>query len=147
MAKNIVVDSHWQCKLSGLGLSSAVLTDQRYRQKMKGHLPIGWMAPEVLSGNAYTTGSDVWSFGVLLWEIFTLGSESFEKVSEDGIKEYIHSGGTLKIPRQCPQSLHNVMILCWSAIVDERPNFSDLSYALKNIKSGNKVYMLPTEIN
>ncbi|XP_070547349.1 tyrosine kinase receptor Cad96Ca-like [Ptychodera flava] len=133
MAKNIVVDSQWKCKLSGLGSSSAVLTDQRYRQK--GHLPIRWMAPEVLSGNAYTTGSDVWSFGVLLWEVYSLGCIPYESLLEDDVIDFIRGGKRLDIPPGCAETPYQIMTSCWIEIPDERTQVDDLVSSLRQFQA------------
>ncbi|XP_070547669.1 tyrosine kinase receptor Cad96Ca-like [Ptychodera flava] len=141
MAKNIVVDSQWKCKLSGLGSSSAVLTDQRYRQKMKGHLPIRWMAPEVLSGNGYTTRSDVWSFGVLLWEVYSLGCTPYETLLEDDVRDFIQGGKRLDIPPGCTETLYQIMTSCWIEIPVERIKVDDLVSSLRRFKAeGGKIY-------
>ncbi|XP_070547625.1 fibroblast growth factor receptor-like [Ptychodera flava] len=148
MAKNIVVDSQWKCKLSGLGSSSAVLTDQRYRQKMKclfaqGHFPIRWMAPEVLSGNAYTIGSDVWSFGVLLWEVFSLGDNPYDTIQDDDVKDFIGRGQRLEIPQGCTESVYQLMTSCWTEIPAERLNATDLVTALRRFLSEDGTMQSP----
>ncbi|XP_070547588.1 fibroblast growth factor receptor-like [Ptychodera flava] len=135
MAKNIVVDSQWKCKLSCLGSSSAVLTNQRYRQKMKGHLPLRWMAPEVLSGNVYTTGSDMWSFGVLLWEVYSLGCTPYETLLEDDVRDFVQGGKRLGIPQGCAVTLYQIMTSCWIEIPDERLKVDDLINSLRQFQA------------
>ncbi|XP_070547610.1 tyrosine kinase receptor Cad96Ca-like [Ptychodera flava] len=135
MGKNFLVDSQWKCKLSGLGSSSAVLTDQRYRQKMKSNLPIRWIAPEVLSGNAYTAESDVWSFGVLLWEIFSFGDIPYETLEDDDVKEFIENGNRLEIPSGCTESSYQLMTSCWMEIPAERSTVTDLVDILEKFQS------------
>ncbi|XP_070547489.1 ephrin type-A receptor 4a-like [Ptychodera flava] len=135
MGKNFLVDSQWKCKISGLGSSSAVLTDQRYRQKMKSNLPIRWIAPEVLSGNAYTAESDVWSFGVLLWEIFSFGDIPYETLEDDDVKEFIENGNRLEIPSGCTESIYQLMTSCWMEIPAERSTVTDLVDILQKFQS------------
>ncbi|XP_070547540.1 fibroblast growth factor receptor 2-like [Ptychodera flava] len=102
---------------------------------MKGHFPIRWMAPEVLSGNAYTTGSDVWSFGVLLWEVFSLGDNPYDTIQDDDVKDLIGRGQRLEIPQGCTESIYQLMTSCWTEIPAERLNATDLVTALRRFLS------------
>ncbi|XP_070547451.1 fibroblast growth factor receptor-like [Ptychodera flava] len=135
MAKNIIVDSQWKCKLSGFGSSSAILTDERYRQKMEGCLPIRWMAPEVLSGNPYTAGSDVWSFGVLLWEVYSLGCTPYETLQDDDVKGFIQGGKRLDIPKDSTEFPYQIMNSCFAEIPDDRLQVDDLVSSLQQFQA------------
>ncbi|XP_070547828.1 tyrosine-protein kinase receptor Tie-1-like [Ptychodera flava] len=108
---------------------------------MKGHLPIRWMAPEVLSGNGYTTRSDVWSFGVLLWEICSLGCTPYETLLEDDVKNFIQAGKRLDIPPGCAETLYQIMTSCWIDIPDERLKVNYLVSSLRRFRAeGGIIY-------
>ena len=81
------------------------------------------MAPEAIFGRLYTTHSGVWSFGVLLWEIVTLGDSPFKSVSSDVFTEQLRAGRTLPQPTNCPGNAYEVMRLCWRMAPRERPGW------------------------
>lgn len=85
-------------------------------------LPIRWMAPESLVDGVFTSQSDVWSFGVLMWEITSLGQQPYPARTNTEVLHYVRDGGRLSKPLNCPPSLHLLMQRCWNA-VNTRPSF------------------------
>ncbi|XP_077985374.1 uncharacterized protein LOC144440020 [Glandiceps talaboti] len=133
-ALNILVDNKGVCKLSGFGSSSLVVSDHRYRVKRKGSLPIRWFSVEVLSGTAFTTKSDVWSFGVLLWEIMSLGDIPYGNVTDNKIQDMIKEGKHLPNPEGNPESIYHVMTSCWVEDGSKRPTFISLADTLNALQ-------------
>ena len=91
-----------------------------------GLLPINWMSPESLSEAKFTTQSDVWSFGVLIWEIFTYGQRPYydKKTFSEVIYYICHRKGHLEIPTLCPTTLNNLLLKCWNFHPENRPSFA-----------------------
>ena len=82
-----------------------------------------WMSPESLSDGVFTTQSDVWSFGVLIWEILTLGAKPYPAKSNWEVLQYVRTGGRLERPSGSPERLHVIMSSCWSQFPEDRPSF------------------------
>lgn len=85
-------------------------------------LPVRWMAPESLVDGVFTSQSDVWAFGVLIWEITSLGQQPYPARNNLEVLHYVRAGGRLSKPLNCPPSLHQLMLRCWST-ADTRPSF------------------------
>jgi proto-oncogene tyrosine-protein kinase ROS len=91
-------------------------------QEGEGLLPVRWMAPESLVDGVFTSQSDVWAFGVLMWEITSLGQQPYQARTNLEVLHHVRAGGRLPKPLNCPARLHQLMLNCWSA-VDSRPSF------------------------
>lgn len=91
-------------------------------QEGEGLLPVRWMAPESLVDGVFTSQSDVWAFGVLMWEITSLGQQPYQARTNLEVLHHVRAGGRLPKPLNCPPRLHQLMLRCWSA-VDARPSF------------------------
>ena len=85
-----------------------------------------WMAPESLYDNVYSTKSDVWSFGVLMWEVVTLGSVPYPGLQPSEVMKKVNAGYRLEKPEHCKRELYNIMVKCWEKEPKDRPAFSDL---------------------
>lgn len=85
-----------------------------------------WMAPESLKDGIFTTKSDVWAFGVVLWEIVTLGEQPYQGLSNEHVLKYVMRGGLQEAPEGCPVDLFDLMSLCWKWNPADRPNFTDI---------------------
>ncbi|EFN72851.1 Proto-oncogene tyrosine-protein kinase ROS, partial [Camponotus floridanus] len=116
-------------KIGDFGLARDLYKDDYYRMGGEVLLPVRWMAPESLMINIFTSQSDVWSFGVLMWEITSLGEQPYIGKANEAVINYVRVGGRLPITLNCPSALYQLMLRCWSA-ADARPNFE---YCLKNI--------------
>ncbi|XP_076327392.1 tyrosine kinase receptor Cad96Ca-like [Tachypleus tridentatus] len=127
-ARNVLVDHNKVCKVADFGLSRSIRDkdSEMYEQKTKGALPVRWMAPESLYLNVFTVKSDVWSFGILLWEIVTLGSTPYPGLGARQVIQEVREGYTMEQPEHCREELYKIMKDCWRADVNNRPSFSDL---------------------
>ncbi|XP_072766472.1 proto-oncogene tyrosine-protein kinase ROS-like [Anoplolepis gracilipes] len=108
-------------KIGDFGLARDIYKNQYYRTE-GGLLPVRWMAPESLVDGIFTSQSDVWSFGVLLWEIMSLGEQPYPTRDNFEVLEYVRSGGKLTKPPNCPVTLYELMQRCWK-VANDRPNF------------------------
>lgn len=131
-ARNVLVSSNHCVKLADFGLSRWV-EDQSYYKASKGKLPIKWMAPESINFRRFTTASDVWMFGVCMWEILMLGVKPFQGVKNNDVIGKIENGERLALPARCPPRLYSLMSLCWSYEPSKRPSFKDIKEVLNEI--------------
>ncbi|XP_078674918.1 focal adhesion kinase 1-like isoform X12 [Branchiostoma floridae x Branchiostoma belcheri] len=131
-ARNVLVAAYDSVKLGDFGLSRWV-EDQTYYKASKGKLPIKWMAPESINFRRFTTASDVWMFGVCMWEILMLGVKPFQGVKNNDVIGKIENGERLAMPPNCPPNLYNIMTKCWSYEPSNRPLFSHLKEQLSLI--------------
>ena len=97
-----------------------------YRKGGKGLLPVRWMAPESLKDGVFTSQSDVWSYGVVLWEIVTLAQQPYQGLSNEQVLKFVTHGGTQEKPEKCPEHLFTIMSLCWNWNPKGRPTFTEL---------------------
>jgi len=124
-ARNLLVseaDGRYIIKLADLGLSREVKDD--LYEATDNTFPVKWSPPEVITRRQYTSKSDVWSFGVCVWEIFEFGKIPFGTMSNQEALEYILQGYRLSKPARCPDSVFEIMQLCWRENPIERPNFT-----------------------
>ncbi|CAH8633344.1 unnamed protein product [Schistosoma mattheei] len=96
-------------------------------------LPIKWLPLESILEGKFHTDTDVWSFGVLLWEVFSFAVEPFTNLSHSEIIKLLEHGDRLTRPSQCPESIYQLMLKCWSADRTERPKFIYIRNCLKEI--------------
>ncbi|XP_025269271.1 proto-oncogene tyrosine-protein kinase ROS-like [Camponotus floridanus] len=116
-------------KIGNFGLARDIYKDDYYRVKGEDLLPVRWMAPKSLMFRTFTSRSDVWSFGVLMWEITSLGEKPYVTKTHEEVINYVRAGGKLPMTLNCPSPLYQLMQHCWSA-ADARPNFK---FCLENI--------------
>ncbi|XP_025261966.1 proto-oncogene tyrosine-protein kinase ROS-like [Camponotus floridanus] len=116
-------------KIGDFGLARDIYKDDYYHVKGEGLLPIRWMAPESLIMGIFTSQSDVWSFGILMWEITSLGEQPYSAKANEEVINYVRAGGRLPKTLNCPSPLYQLMLRCWSA-ANVRPNFK---FCLENI--------------
>lgn len=89
-------------------------------------LPVKWMPPEAFLEGVFTSKTDSWSFGVLLWEIFSLGYMPYPCKTNQEVLEFVTSGGRMDPPKNCPGPVYRIMTQCWQHTPDHRPNFSTI---------------------
>ncbi|XP_042308087.1 tyrosine-protein kinase ITK/TSK [Sceloporus undulatus] len=135
-ARNCLVGEFQVVKVSDFGMSRYVLDDQ-YTSSMGTKFPIRWSAPEVFSYSRYSTKSDVWSFGVLMWEIFSEGKIPYENKTNAEVVEDISAGARLYKPRLSSNTIYKLMRSCWSEKQEDRPPFSVLLYQLNEISESD----------
>lgn len=114
------------CKISDFGLTRDVYEDDTYLKKSRGRVPVKWMALESLSDHIYTSKSDVWSFGIVLWELVTLGSSPYPGVALQNLYHLLKTGYRMQKPSNCSDQLYEIMKECWSANPSDRPSFANL---------------------
>ncbi|XP_014476584.1 PREDICTED: focal adhesion kinase 1 isoform X5 [Dinoponera quadriceps] len=131
-ARNVLVSSHSCVKLADFGLSRWV-EDQSYYTASKCKLPIKWMAPESINFRRFTTSSDVWMFGVCMWEILMLGVKPFQGVKNNEVIRKLENGERLALPNHCPPRLYSLMSQCWSYEPSKRPTFKEIRETLHEI--------------
>ncbi|XP_075453845.1 proto-oncogene tyrosine-protein kinase ROS isoform X2 [Ascaphus truei] len=121
-------------KIGDFGLARDVYKYDYYRKRGEGLLPVRWMAPESLIDGIFTSRADVWSFGVLLWEIFTLGQQPYPGYSNMEVLHQVRSGRRMESPTNCPDDLWDMMLKCWTQDPLKRPTFSYLQRQLEQLK-------------
>ncbi|XP_037794751.1 focal adhesion kinase 1-like isoform X2 [Penaeus monodon] len=131
-ARNVLVYSHDCVKLADFGLSRWV-EEQSYYKASKGKLPIKWMAPESINFRRFTSYSDVWMFGVCMWEILMLGVKPFQGVKNNDVIKRIENGERLALPPNCPPRLYSLMSHCWMYEPIKRPSFKHIKEDLSEI--------------
>ncbi|XP_073959715.1 fibroblast growth factor receptor homolog 1-like [Choristoneura fumiferana] len=131
-ARNVLVAAR-ALKVADFGLARDVRGADYYRKRAAGKLPVRWMAPESLAQNYYTAYSDVWSFGVLVWEIMTFGCTPYRDISVHVLYQYLKSGQRLSIPNGCSREIYALMLQCWTFSPTSRPQFSDLAVNLQEM--------------
>lgn len=126
-ARNILLSESDVVKICDFGLARDIYKDPDYVRKGSARLPLKWMAPESIFDKVYTTQSDVWSFGVLLWEIFSLGSSPYPGVQiNEEFCQRLKEGTRMRAPELATPAICHIMLNCWSGDPKERPAFSDL---------------------
>ncbi|PFX22514.1 Fibroblast growth factor receptor 1 [Stylophora pistillata] len=144
-ARNILLGEGMVAKVSDFGLSRDIYTDNVYAKTTGGKLPAKWMAIESLEQGLYTSQSDVWSFGVLLWEIETGGCAPYAGIASGELLPKLKAGHRLEKPRYCTDWLYAMMLRCWNANPKARPGFGDLSDELHRILQQESEYLTPED--
>ncbi|KAG7465669.1 hypothetical protein MATL_G00155980 [Megalops atlanticus] len=121
-------------KIGDFGLARDIYKNDYYRKRGEGLLPVRWMSPESLSDGVFTRHSDVWAFGVLLWEIATLGKQPYPAYSNMEVLHHVSTGGRLPAPADGPQSLYELMLKCWRTEPSQRPSFRSLQEHLGQLR-------------
>ncbi|XP_032890432.1 fibroblast growth factor receptor 3 isoform X4 [Amblyraja radiata] len=125
-ARNVLVTEDNVMKIADFGLARDVHNIDYYKKTTNGRLPVKWMAPEALFDRVYTHQSDVWSYGVLLWEIFTLGGSPYPGIPVEELFKLLKEGHRMDKPANCTHELYMIMRECWHAIPSQRPMFKQL---------------------
>ncbi|XP_038046161.1 fibroblast growth factor receptor-like isoform X2 [Patiria miniata] len=134
-ARNVLVTENYIMKIADFGLARDVHYIDFYKKTTDGRLPVKWMAPEALFDRVFTTQSDVWSFGILLWEIITLGGTPYPSVPVEKMFDYLKMGKRLEQPQNCSLEIYHIMRECWHTSPGLRPTFFDLVEDLARIIS------------
>ncbi|XP_070548552.1 proto-oncogene tyrosine-protein kinase receptor Ret-like [Ptychodera flava] len=139
-SKHVLVDDSLRCKISNFGYTTEVIDDQSFYEKSKVSCPERYMAVESFS-MTFTEKSDVWSFGVVLWQITTLGDTPYESLNAYKIERKLKSGHRLQKPGSCGRFAYDQMMLCWQKEPRDRPSFSKLVKKLNTLKNKEKEFM------
>ncbi|XP_048360444.1 ephrin type-A receptor 1 isoform X2 [Sphaerodactylus townsendi] len=135
-ARNILVSQNLQCKVSDFGLSRILENDVEGTYETKGgKIPIRWTAPEAIAHRIFTSASDVWSFGIVTWEVFSYGDKPYGDMSNQEVMKGIEDGYRLPPPVDCPSILYELMKVCWSYDRTRRPRFREIHAQLEHFTS------------
>uniref|UniRef100_A0A8C0JJ37 Vascular endothelial growth factor receptor 2 n=1 Tax=Canis lupus dingo TaxID=286419 RepID=A0A8C0JJ37_CANLU len=137
-ARNILLSEKNVVKICDFGLARDIYKDPDYVRKGDARLPLKWMAPETIFDRVYTIQSDVWSFGVLLWEIFSLGASPYPgvKIDEEFCRR-LKEGTRMRAPDYTTPEMYQTMLDCWHGEPNQRPTFSELVEHLGNLLQAN----------
>ena len=134
-SRNCLVDRNFVVKIGDFGLSRELSSMDYYRVGgTQAYLPIRWMPPEALLFGKFTTQSDVWSFGILMWEIYTFGHQPYTGLSNHEVIDTIKSSRILECPKLCPASVYAAMKLCWTRSPAKRPNMPVIVQRLQRLQ-------------
>uniref|UniRef100_A0A182JGR0 Uncharacterized protein n=1 Tax=Anopheles atroparvus TaxID=41427 RepID=A0A182JGR0_ANOAO len=126
-ARNVLLAEGKVCKISDLGLTRDVYEDDAYLKKSKDRVPVKWMAPESLADHIYTSKSDVWAFGVLCWELITLGASPYPGIPPQNLYNLLKQGYRMECPKNCSEEIYGIVRSCWADDPKQRPNFKHLA--------------------
>ncbi|XP_021019454.2 platelet-derived growth factor receptor alpha [Mus caroli] len=136
-ARNVLLAQGKIVKICDFGLARDIMHDSNYVSKGSTFLPVKWMAPESIFDNLYTTLSDVWSYGILLWEIFSLGGTPYPGMMVDStFYNKIKSGYRMAKPDHATSEVYEIMVQCWNSEPEKRPSFYHLSEIVENLLPG-----------
>ncbi|XP_053323792.1 tyrosine-protein kinase SYK isoform X2 [Spea bombifrons] len=132
-ARNVLLVTQHYAKISDFGLSKAIASDENYyKAKSSGKWPVKWYAPECINYYKFSSKSDVWSFGVLMWEAYSYGQKPYKSMKGGEVSLMIESGKRMECPGRCPSEMYDLMKLCWTYNIEERPSFATIEPKLRN---------------
>lgn len=137
--RNILLGSNLQAKISDFGLSRTY-EGEEYTQTKDYKIPIKWYAPESIERSRFTSKSDVWSFGITLWEMWTYGDVPYGDDNGTEVYNFIKAGKRLSKPHECYDSTYEIMLKCWEWSDEARPSFTDLKHIFMNLTNTDKDY-------
>ncbi|XP_037645831.1 ephrin type-A receptor 6-like isoform X2 [Sebastes umbrosus] len=147
-ARNILVNSNLVCKVSDFGLSRILEDDPEAAYTTTGgKIPIRWTAPEAISYRKFSSASDAWSYGIVMWEVMSYGERPYWEMSNQDVILSIEEGYRLPAPMGCPVALHQLMLHCWQKERSHRPKFTDVvSFLDKLIRNPSSLLPLVEDI-
>ncbi|XP_006885219.1 PREDICTED: tyrosine-protein kinase Fes/Fps isoform X4 [Elephantulus edwardii] len=137
-ARNCLVTEKNVLKISDFGMSREEADGVYAASGGLRQVPVKWTAPEALNYGRYSSESDVWSFGILLWETFSLGASPYPNLSNQQTREFVEKGGRLPCPEQCPDAVFRLMEQCWAYEPGQRPSFSIIYQELQSIRKRHR---------
>ncbi|XP_055253619.1 ephrin type-A receptor 8 [Moschus berezovskii] len=133
-ARNVLVDGNLVCKVSDFGLSRVLEDDPDAAYTTTGgKIPIRWTAPEAIAFRTFSSASDVWSFGVVMWEVLAYGERPYWNMTNRDVISSVEEGYRLPAPMGCPHALHQLMLDCWHKDRAQRPRFSQIVSVLDSL--------------
>ncbi|XP_062892199.1 tyrosine-protein kinase Mer-like [Mobula hypostoma] len=134
-ARNCMLCGSMRVCVADFGLSKKIYASNYYRQTAISKMPVKWMAMESMAEMIFTTKSDVWAFGVTMWEIATQGMTPYPGVQNHEMYDFLRAGHRLKQPPDCLDRLYHLMFICWFPKPEQRPTFGELSLRLRELLS------------
>lgn len=132
-ARNVLLVTQHYAKISDFGLSKALRADENYyKAQTHGKWPVKWYAPECINYYKFSSKSDVWSFGVLMWEAFSYGQKPYKGMKGSEVTAMLERGERMGCPAGCPREMYDLMNLCWTYDVENRPGFAAVELRLRN---------------
>ncbi|XP_063812366.1 ephrin type-A receptor 3 isoform X2 [Pseudophryne corroboree] len=126
-ARNILINSNLVCKVSDFGLSRVLEDDPEAAYTTRGgKIPIRWTAPEAISYRKFTSASDAWSYGIVVWEVMSYGERPYWEMSNQDVIKAVDEGYRLPPPMECPAALYQLMLDCWQKDRNNRPKFEQI---------------------
>lgn len=132
-ARNVLVNASLICKIADFGLSREIENASDAYTTRGGKIPVRWTAPEAIAFRKFTSASDVWSYGVVLWEVMSYGERPYWNWSNQDVIKSIEKGYRLPAPMDCPEALYQLMLDCWQKQRTHRPTFSSITQTLDNL--------------
>ncbi|XP_007557207.1 ephrin type-A receptor 6-like isoform X1 [Poecilia formosa] len=147
-ARNILVNSNLVCKVSDFGLSRVLEDDPEAAYTTTGgKIPIRWTAPEAIAYRKFSSASDAWSYGIVMWEVMSYGERPYWEMSNQDVILSIEEGYRLPAPMGCPVALHQLMLHCWQKERNHRPKFVDIvSFLDKLIRNPSSLLPLVEDL-
>ncbi|XP_019855444.1 PREDICTED: uncharacterized protein LOC109584225 [Amphimedon queenslandica] len=142
-ARNILVTHDNICKISDFGMSRDLTETDYYTASEGGLIPVKWTAPEALKFRKYSSASDVWSYGCLMYEIWSLGHKPFDTIKNNEYMKKISSGYRLQPVPGCPKMMYEIMMKCWHPESKKRPSFNEIMLLL--LKDDSTLLLIPDE--
>ncbi|XP_030373755.1 fibroblast growth factor receptor homolog 1 [Scaptodrosophila lebanonensis] len=141
-ARNVLVSDDFVLKIADFGLARDIQSTDYYRKNTNGRLPIKWMAPESLHDKFYDSQSDVWSYGILLWEIMTYGAQPYPTImSAEELYTYLMSGQRMEKPPKCSMNIYILMRQCWHFDASARPPFTEIVEYMDKLLQSKEDYL------
>ncbi|XP_005068257.1 ephrin type-A receptor 5 isoform X7 [Mesocricetus auratus] len=126
-ARNILINSNLVCKVSDFGLSRILEDDPEAAYTTRGgKIPIRWTAPEAIAFRKFTSASDVWSYGIVMWEVVSYGERPYWEMTNQDVIKAVEEGYRLPSPMDCPAALYQLMLDCWQKDRNSRPKFDEI---------------------
>ncbi|XP_050742811.1 ephrin type-B receptor 1-B isoform X6 [Drosophila biarmipes] len=132
-ARNVLVNAQLICKIADFGLSREIENASDAYTTRGGKIPVRWTAPEAIAFRKFTSASDVWSYGVVLWEVMSYGERPYWNWSNQDVIKSIEKGYRLPAPMDCPEALYQLMLDCWQKQRTHRPTFASIVSTLDNL--------------
>lgn len=136
--RNCLIDNNMTVKIADFGLSQKIYLQNYFKGNKHDAIPIRWMPLECILHNKYTIESDIWAFGVCLWEIFSFALQPYYGMTHEEVVKFIKDGNVMSCPDNTPQLVYELMRQCWNQKPDLRPSFRKIYQTLENvIQEGN----------